>query len=321
MASRVALATRASLPSGLPSEFRIFASGNNPSSKGLTIFDAVAAQAVMSAYQRQGVDYTIDLEHLSLEGDSSRPDAADARGWFKLELRNGELWAVDVRWTPDGERRLREKTQRYISPAFYQDEKGRAVELINVALVAMPATYNAPALVAASKLSATERGRAYVALERVTAPHYGGANSRPIGVRFTCSQLDKIKARCRQLRMTPGEYVRLVTLANEINPEKVFASIAELLDMPKDTSPEVVMSALRELVSELEQTPGAEPTDEVAGAPPSAFGRYVLTPDEEKHTSRMTSEQRARFIELRAERAREQERVRRARAERRARER
>jgi phage I-like protein len=63
----------------------------------------------------------------------------------------GELWAVNVKWTPDGERRIREKTQRYVSPAFHADkDTGRIVQLVNIAMVAMPGTHSAPALVAAT---------------------------------------------------------------------------------------------------------------------------------------------------------------------------
>lgn len=92
----------------------------------------------------------VDLEHQAL-GDPHRADSADARAWFSLELRAGELWAVDVQWTPDGARRLAEKTQAYISPAFLADDSGRVTSLINVALVAMPATHHAAPLVAASR--------------------------------------------------------------------------------------------------------------------------------------------------------------------------
>ncbi len=142
-----------------PTEFRIFKAGENPSTKGVFLFDDAAAKAVVAAYQAQGVDYMIDLEHHAL-GDANREDSADARGWFKLALRNGELWAVDVKWTPDGARRLSEKTQRYISPAFLAEEEGaRICELINVALVAMPATHGAPALVAAARTGAHTKSR------------------------------------------------------------------------------------------------------------------------------------------------------------------
>lgn len=134
-----------------PTEFRIFRKGRNESSKGPFIFDDKAAALVMAAFKRAAVDGMIDLEHLSLDKESENFDP-DARGWFGLELRNGDLWAVNVKWTADGERRLRERLQRYISPAFlFDEETGRVIELYNVAICAIPATYEAPALIAASK--------------------------------------------------------------------------------------------------------------------------------------------------------------------------
>lgn len=151
------------LPAEAPTEFRIFRAGVNATSKGETLFDAEAAAAVMANYTREGHDLMVDLEHHALEADASaRADAADARGWFKLEMRSGELWAVDVKWTPDGVRRLSERTQRYISPAFRQDTKtNRVVSLLNVALCAMPATYSAAPLVAASKAAGAKRMACY----------------------------------------------------------------------------------------------------------------------------------------------------------------
>lgn len=124
-----------------PTEFRIFAAGVNESSNGPALFDAAAAARVMATYEQQGVRLMIDLEHGALDGSDR-----DARGWFDLELRGGELWAANVVWTPDGARRISEGTQRYISPAF--DDTEAMAWLINVALVAMPATYGAAPLVA-----------------------------------------------------------------------------------------------------------------------------------------------------------------------------
>lgn len=148
----------------LPTEFRIFGVGENPSSKGPAVFDAKAAAAVMASFQREGVDVMIDLNHESLDMPI-RPDSGDARGWCRLEVRNGELWAVNVRWTPDGERRLRDGTQKYISPAFtYEQESNRVTRVLNIALVAMPATYNAQPLVAAARVS---HGSAIAALTRI----------------------------------------------------------------------------------------------------------------------------------------------------------
>lgn len=141
----------------LPTEFVIFTRGDNPSTKGPAIWDGDAAASVMRFVAERGkVDYMIDLEHRSLDGAAVAlsNDAADAMGWFNLELRGGDLWAVNVRWTPEGTRRLQMKTQRYTSPAFYwlgDEENGRVGEVINVALVSMPATNNQAALVAASR--------------------------------------------------------------------------------------------------------------------------------------------------------------------------
>lgn len=150
----IALAIAAGVDGALPTEFRLFVKGWNDTEKGRFLFDDDAAASVMTAYASWGVDLMIDLEHQSLEVEPGAPDptARDARGWCRLELRNGELWACDVRWTPDGTARLQNKTQRYVSPAFEADpETNRVLQMINIAIVAMPATHNTPALVAASR--------------------------------------------------------------------------------------------------------------------------------------------------------------------------
>lgn len=139
----------------LPTEFRIFKAGVNETTQGDVLFDEQAAADVMARYARENVDLIVDLNHDSVDEDAGRmrADARDARGWFKLELRAGpELWAVCATWTPDGARRLRERTQRYISPVVLYDKQTlRAKYLANVAMCAMPATLGALPLVAASK--------------------------------------------------------------------------------------------------------------------------------------------------------------------------
>jgi phage I-like protein len=171
----------------------VFAAGENETQDGVDLFDVEAARLVMADYDARGVDVMIDLEHESLDRQPARPDSRDARGWAQLELRNGELWAVNVRWTPDGKRRLQEKTQRYISPAFLRDaETGRVERLVNVAIVAMPATFDAPALVAAS---ARTRG-------------LGSRNSTPIGVRFQIVLRDLVEREAAKRGITAGAFVR-----------------------------------------------------------------------------------------------------------------
>lgn len=134
-----------------PTEFRLFVAGANKTSHGTFVFDDIAAQSVMAAYAEHAVDLAIDVEHGMLDGASPDPTARDARGWFRLELRDdGSLWAVNVRWTDDGAARLTERRQRYISPAFTVDGDGRITSVINAAITSTPATHGAPALVAAS---------------------------------------------------------------------------------------------------------------------------------------------------------------------------
>ncbi len=161
MSQRVKLqrAYQIELPAGTepPREFLIFRAGVNKTRKGEFLFDEAAAAAVMAAYAEHGVDVMLDLEHLSLDQESNGYDP-DARGWAKLELRNGELWAVNVTWTPDGAQRLAEKRQRYVSPVFdVEIESRRVVAIFNIAITALPATDEAPALVAASLTTKTTR--------------------------------------------------------------------------------------------------------------------------------------------------------------------
>lgn len=141
----------------LPTEFRIFEAGWNKSTKGTFLFDAVAASNVMAAWREYGVDLIVDLNHESILSPDARSDSSDARGNFTPELRGGELWATNVTWTEDGADRIRSRKQRFISPAFDTDESGRIAWLWNVALVSMPATHKAPALVAASLVALTNR--------------------------------------------------------------------------------------------------------------------------------------------------------------------
>jgi phage I-like protein len=162
-----------------PTEFRLFTKGWNETENGKFLFDEKAAKSVMAAYRDWGVDLAIDLEHQMLEvaGGAPDPTARDARGWCKLELRaDGSLWATDVRWTPDGTARLQQKRQRYISPAFEADPKTkRVLKMINVAITAMPATHNTPALVAASAKGKMDPNLVKQALEAIEKGDMKGA--------------------------------------------------------------------------------------------------------------------------------------------------
>src|ERR1700690_4451425 len=109
-----------------PKEFRMFKAGWNSTKKGKFLFDDEAARYVKAQYKTHGVDRPIDLEHMSIDSEAKNWDP-DARGWFQMEMRDGELWAVNVRWTPDGAARLKNGTQRYLSPCFAFDKETKRI--------------------------------------------------------------------------------------------------------------------------------------------------------------------------------------------------
>lgn len=139
-----------------PTEFRIFTAGQVETKKGNFIFDDKAAASVMAAYQKHGIDLMIDYDHASI-GSHEAPDPAQAgkaAGWCNLELREGELWAVNVRWTEPAADALRRKEWRFMSPAF-ETHGERIVSILNVAITNLPATRRLEPLVAANLISAS----------------------------------------------------------------------------------------------------------------------------------------------------------------------
>lgn len=133
-----------------PSEFRLFTAGKVDTTKGEFLFDVAAAKSVMAAYADQGNELMIDYDHASLDGIRMDPAlSGKAAGWFGLEVRDGELWATNVRWTEPAADALKRREWRYMSPAFTTKGK-RILSLINVAITNIPATKRLEPLMAAS---------------------------------------------------------------------------------------------------------------------------------------------------------------------------
>ncbi len=133
-----------------PNEFCIFTAGEVVTTKGDFTFDEAAAASVMSEYKAHGIDLMIDYDHASLAQLTVDPAlAGKAAGWFNIEVRDGALWAVNVRWTTPAAEALARKEWRFMSPAFSVDE-GRITSLLNVAITNMPATRQLAPLMAAS---------------------------------------------------------------------------------------------------------------------------------------------------------------------------
>lgn len=247
-----------------PTAFQIFAAGANDTEKGVIIFDAAAAASVLDNYAARGVDFMIDLNHDSIDDPSGRPDSADARGWFQIELRpDGSLWAVNVRWTPDGARRLAEKTQRYISPAFYADASGRVEELVNVAICAMPATHDAPALVAASR--------------------FGAKGSKVVTCRLTKEQARRVKILTTGTGITVSHILRFalsgILKFNAGAPDgaTILTNLIEMFGMPPASSPIDVLKVVTALFESLIQGGSSGAAPAVDTSPPRLY-RFAATP-------------------------------------------
>jgi hypothetical protein len=139
----------------LPTTFLIFKHGINETSKGDFLFDEQAAKEVLAQFELEGVELIVDREHdsLSEEARAARSDASDALAHYTLKLAaDGSLWADNIVWNQEGESDLRAKKRRYTSPAFnYDVETRRISQLLNVALVSMPATYGNAPLIAARR--------------------------------------------------------------------------------------------------------------------------------------------------------------------------
>lgn len=136
-----------------PKEFRLFRAGANETTKGVFLFDEVSCKEVPAAVANWGNDFAVDYGHAMVDPAPLDPAAAGiAAGWFQPALRDGELWAMNVRWTERALKYLRAKEYRYISPFFEVDKEGRVMRFINVALTNIPATYNLTPLVPASQV-------------------------------------------------------------------------------------------------------------------------------------------------------------------------
>jgi len=143
--------TLSELIDGAPSEVLLLRFGKTNTSKGPYYFDEESAARVLSVYDNRNIELFFDYNHQSL--DPQNPEQGEAAGWFDLALRSDGLWAVDISWTDDAQRRIKEKKYRYISPVLITDENNKVIRLINVALTNLPATSNLTPLTLEEKIS------------------------------------------------------------------------------------------------------------------------------------------------------------------------
>jgi phage I-like protein len=104
---------------------------------------------VLANFEKRGRRITFDYDHKSLD-PLAPPESGKSAGTASLEVRDGELWAVDVRWSPAAEAGIRAKEWLFISPFFaFEDASRRVLDVLNVAITNLPATHDLQPLVAA----------------------------------------------------------------------------------------------------------------------------------------------------------------------------
>ena len=103
-------------------------------------------QAIVDAFNGEGVDLPIDYEHGS-EFSSYDGQSVPAAGWIKDVYSdvNGAIW-VDVEWTAKAAEMIGAKEYRYISPAFATNDKNSIIALSSIGLVQHPNLAALPAL-------------------------------------------------------------------------------------------------------------------------------------------------------------------------------
>jgi len=133
-----------------PKAIRLFAMGENTTTKGVFLFDAEAAKSVLDAFATHGVDLAMDFDHGALAAPDGRK--RDVPGYYRPEVRTDGLYAIP-QWTDVGLDAIRPGASgalpeyRYTSPSFsFDPETRRVLRLGPLALTSYPATHHAKPL-------------------------------------------------------------------------------------------------------------------------------------------------------------------------------
>ena len=140
---------------GVPTAFRIVEFGDWQTSKyGTLKVSETAAKGTMAwwAYKWGDERIPMDWGHKSASGEDER-----SPGYWKPEIREDGIWAVDVEWTPKGYEQLQNKEIKFFSPEGKLNAKTKEVLAVTyIALTNRPATNHQKPLVASESNQAGE---------------------------------------------------------------------------------------------------------------------------------------------------------------------
>ncbi len=134
-------------PGGPPTAFRIWKAGANVTDHGPTLFTDRSAKMLLEEQARRGNRYSFDINHLALNKEAPL-ESQRSVGWFDIDVRNGELWAVNCEFADFVRDGLTKEPPawKYHSPAYDVTEDGEVISLLNIAITNTPATWGVTAL-------------------------------------------------------------------------------------------------------------------------------------------------------------------------------
>jgi|GEM_PF-5769737 len=140
---------------GLPTAFRIWKPGANPTVQGIDILDSQSILLLKKQVAEHVSLFPFDANHLSVKRSKDEevtPKNQEAIGWHTLGFRPSpegeEVWAENCEWRAPTRAALLDEPPgwRFFSPALRADLTGRIVGYINCALTNTPAGFSLPSL-------------------------------------------------------------------------------------------------------------------------------------------------------------------------------
>lgn len=217
----------------VPTEFMILAKGRTETTKGPIVFSERSAKSVVERMAKLGRDrLNFDYGHGQL-GMLQTAETTKSGGWFELDVRDGDLWAVNIEWTPTAEKGLSEREWRYFSPALSVTKTGEVVGLTNIALTNIPATIGQKPLIASDTPPNSGHNPKEYSMEMEVLLKLLGANTADeVHVNYSALQSENTAllatVKETELRLSASEE-RLVELGNA-------AAAAELAECIKELS-------------------------------------------------------------------------------------
>lgn len=232
----------------LPTDLRLFRAGENTSEKGTYLFDNAAARAVLDNLNGRGVRLPFDYNHgMTALFQLNPAEQAKAAGWFTLEVRNGELWAVNIEWTEEAADKIRKKEFAYFSPTFDHDEECRITMLVCVALTNTPALHGLDPLMAAISAGTLQPEGARGMDKRILAQLGLSENATVEQVLTALNENASLRSQVLSLtgKQTPAEALGIVHGWKE-NAEQNVKAQAELANLRKEKDERELSAALEE---------------------------------------------------------------------------